>query len=81
MGNNLITSLNDLSQRLILDYNDDKKFQQQEEDRTAVLNAIEIITITSNFVNKELKTYLKNATLERISRYLEGTFDDERDEW
>lgn len=76
MENNLIKNLDDLCKRLQDDYNNVKPFEQLEEDRLAIYNIIEILTKTKRFVDYQLSTYPCNVTLERISKYLIGEFED-----
>lgn len=54
MNKKLIEDLDDLSHRLQLDYAGDKKFEQYEEDRLAVINAIDELEILE-IIKKHLK--------------------------
>lgn len=72
---NLITGLDDLCKRLQDNYNDGTLFEQCEEDRLLINNAIEILEKTKKIVDYELSTYPCNDTLEEISRCLSGDFE------
>lgn len=72
----LITSLDCLCKRLQDNYNNGITFEQYEEDRLIIYNVIEILEKTKKLVDFELSMYPCNDTLEEISRYLTGDFED-----
>ena len=71
----IIKIMDDLCKRLQDDYNDGIPFEQYEEDRLVIYSVIEILEKTKKFVDEELSTYPCNDTLETISRYLCGDFE------
>ena len=72
----LITSLDGLCKRLQDNYNNGIIFEQYEEDRLIIYNVIEILEKTKKLVDFELSMYPCNDTLEEISRYLTGDFEN-----